>query len=235
MYYYQHHIGDFKSATSHLDDHQLATYLRMLWTCYDTESPLNGEIEDIAFAMRSDEKTVRLLLRHFFVETPLGWVNQRCEREITEYHSKSDKARNSANARWKNANAMRTHTERNATEPVFDANREPRTENQLDIPASPEKQVEQCDLKSVLTAYHDTLPTLPRVKMIDQKRKAALAARQREYPKAKELDWWHSFFNAASESKFLMGESSGDRSWRADFDFLISPKGFKGVIEGKYQ
>jgi hypothetical protein len=27
---------------------------------------------------------------------------------------------------------------------------------------------------------------------------------------------------------------SGHEGWRCDFDFLMSPKGFVGVIEGKY-
>ena len=130
MHYYQHHIGDFIKDTTHLDDHQLATYLRMLWAYYTSESPISGDFEDVAFAMRTDEKTVRLLLRHFFTETPDGWHHTRCDKEIADYHSKAEKARNSANARWKNADAMRTHSERTTDAPVFDANQEPITKNQ---------------------------------------------------------------------------------------------------------
>lgn len=129
MFYYQHHIGDFMKDTANLDDHQLVTYLRMIWEYYKSESPISGDFESIAFAMRSDEKTVRLLLNHFFEESENGWLHNRCEREITDYHSKSEKARNSANARWKNKKTMRTQSERNANasendaiEPVFDAN-----------------------------------------------------------------------------------------------------------------
>lgn len=130
MHYYQHHIGDFMRDTANLNDHQLATYLRMLWAYYDTEAPIKGEFEDVAFAMRSDEKTVRLLLRHYFKETPEGWRHTRCDKEVAEYHSKAEKARNSANARWKNADAMRTHSDRTATASVSDANQEPITNNQ---------------------------------------------------------------------------------------------------------
>lgn len=129
MHYYQHHIGDFIKDTTHLDDHQLATYLRMLWSYYTSESPISGDFEGVAFAMRTDEKTVRLLMRHFFTKTPDGWHHTRCDKEIAEYHSKAEKARNSANARWKNADAMRTHSERNPNATVFDANQEPRTNN----------------------------------------------------------------------------------------------------------
>lgn len=133
MHYYQHHIGDFIKDTANLDDHQLATYLRLLWAYYDTELPIAGDIEDVAFAMRSDEKTVRLLLRHYFFQQDDGWHHSRCDRELEEYRTKKDKARNSAYARWSNAKAMRTHTERNADASVFDANQEPRTNNQEPI------------------------------------------------------------------------------------------------------
>jgi len=133
MHYYQHHIGDFIKDTTHLDDHQLATYLRMLWAYYTSESPISSDFEDVAFAMRTDEKTVRLLLRHFFIESPDGWHHTRCDKEIADYHEKAEKAQKAANARWSNAKAMRTHTERNANEPVFDANQEPITNNQEPI------------------------------------------------------------------------------------------------------
>jgi uncharacterized protein YdaU (DUF1376 family) len=133
MHYYQHHIGDFIKDTTHLDDHQLATYLRMLWAYYTSESPISSDFEDVAFAMRTDEKTVRLLLRHFFTESPDGWHHTRCDKEIADYHAKAEKAQKAANARWSNAKAMRTHTERNADEPVFDANQEPITNNQEPI------------------------------------------------------------------------------------------------------
>ncbi len=130
MHYYQHHIGDFMKDTANLTDSQLATYLRMIWAYYDSEKPIAGDIEDIAFAMRSDEKTVRLLLRHYFTECPDGWHHARCDAEIAKYREKQDKAAKSASARWINANAMRTHSERNANESVLDANQEPITNNQ---------------------------------------------------------------------------------------------------------
>lgn len=130
MYYYPHHIGDFIRDTANLDDHQIATYMRMIWSYYDTEKPISLEIEDVAFAMRSNEKTVRLLLRHYFEETPEGWRHKRCDIEIAEYKTKSQKAKIGADARWKNANSMRTQCERNANASILDANQEPVTKNQ---------------------------------------------------------------------------------------------------------
>jgi uncharacterized protein YdaU (DUF1376 family) len=110
VHYYTHHIGDFIKDTSNLDDHHLAAYLRMIWRYYLGESPLKGECEDIAFAVRSDEKTVRTLLRHFFKESENGWHHTRCDKVIADFYAKSEKARESAKMRWdseRNANALK--------------------------------------------------------------------------------------------------------------------------------
>ena len=141
MFYYSHHIGDFIKDTSNLDDHQLATYLRLLWIYYTEEKPLTDDVDDLAFAVRSDEKTVRLLLRHFFQNVGNEWHHNRCDREIAEYHGKSEKARNSANARWNNAKAKRPHSERIANEPKNDANQEPITNNQEPLNKETRKRV----------------------------------------------------------------------------------------------
>lgn len=130
MHYYSHHIGDFSRDTSNLDDHHLATYMRMLWAYYADEKPFSDDCEGIAFAVRSDEKTVRRLLSHYFVLGDDGWRHKRCDKEIAAYHGKAEKARQSANARWNNANGMRTHSDRNANESFSDANQEPITNNQ---------------------------------------------------------------------------------------------------------
>lgn len=42
------------------------------------------------------------------------------------------------------------------------------------------------------------------------------------------------FFRQVLRCPFLLGESGGDRHWRADFDFLMTEKGRIGVLEGKY-
>lgn len=130
MHYYQHHIGDFIKDTANLNDHQIATYMRMLWGYYTDESPFEDDCESIAFAYRSDEKTVRLLLKHYFILSDDGWRHTRCDKEIAEYKGKAEKARASANARWKNANALPSQNERNADASASDANQEPITNNQ---------------------------------------------------------------------------------------------------------
>lgn len=137
MHYYPHHIGDFIKDTANLNDHQMVTYLRMIWAYYTDEKPLPDECDGIAFAMRSDEKTVHLLLRHYFDLQEDGWHHKRCDRVLQEIYGKSEKARDAANKRWekekkkmqpeceRNADAMQTHTNEHADASLFDATQYP--------------------------------------------------------------------------------------------------------------
>lgn len=132
MFYYPHHIGDFIRDTANLSDSQTMAYLRMLWKYYGDESPLVGPCDRIAFAVRSDEKTVALILGHYFTETPDGWRHSRCDSVISAFYEKSEKAAASARKRWEHANALkndanalRTDSERNADAPKNDATQYP--------------------------------------------------------------------------------------------------------------
>ena len=131
MHYYQHHIGDFVRDTARLTDTQCMAYLRLIWMYYNTEKPLPDDPEGLAFQVGASDQDVRLILKHYFEIDGDLHRHKRCDKEIADYHSKKEKAAKSANARWNNPNAMRTHTERTANERVLDANQEPRTKNQI--------------------------------------------------------------------------------------------------------
>lgn len=146
MYYYPHHIGDFISDTSRLTDGQCMAYLRLIWHYYDTELPLENDLESLAFKIGANLSDVQLILKHYFVLDGDIWRNSRCDAVIDEYHDKADKARKSAEARWKNAKAIRTDSERNANasendanEHKNDANQKPITNNQkIDLLVTPQ-------------------------------------------------------------------------------------------------
>lgn len=90
--------------------------------------------------------------------------------------------------------------------------------------------------------YHRHLPTLPRVEVLNDSRKRAVAARWREVcadgklDKAKGLEWFAWYFAHAGKSRFLTGQTPGrsGRTWMADFDFLMTPSKFAKVVEGSY-
>lgn len=121
MHYYQFNIGDYQSHTAHLSDTEDLAYRRLLDWAYLHEKPLPNDIEEIGrlIRMRSHCDCIATVLREFFLPTSEGWVSERVEREIAGINTKSEKARTSAKARWNkgfDANAMRSHSERNATQ-----------------------------------------------------------------------------------------------------------------------
>ncbi len=129
MHYYQHHIGDFRRDTASLSDADAMAYLKLLWMYYDTESPLPADAKLLAFKIGSNADSVQLILDAFFTLEGDVYRQKRCDEELFKYRSKSQKAKESANARWSYANAMRTHSDGNADATKIDANHKPITIN----------------------------------------------------------------------------------------------------------
>lgn len=101
-----------------------------------------------------------------------------------------------------------------------------------------------CPHEQIRDLYAEVLADLPSIKVWSSKRQASLKARWSEMAKARGwanaeqgLAWFHKFFETVAASDFLMGRGSrnpGHEGWRCDFDFLMTPTKFVGVIEGKY-
>lgn len=159
MHYYPHHIGDFVADTARLTDSQCMAYLRLIWHYYDTEKPLDNDPESLAFKIGASAADVSLILKHYFVLDGDVWRKSRCDAVISEYHGKAEKAKKSADARWKKAKEKQTDSEGNANasqdnanESKTYANQKPITNNQKPIedqkiitpqaapPAAPEKK-----------------------------------------------------------------------------------------------
>ena len=115
-------------------------YRRMLDYIYLNECHLPDDISDIAkkINMRTHTDSIANVLREFFELSDDGYMNDRAEQEIAKYQEKSDKARKSANARWKKkpakVGATKDKCERiaNAKQKQYEgnANQEPLTTNQ---------------------------------------------------------------------------------------------------------
>lgn len=101
-----------------------------------------------------------------------------------------------------------------------------------------------CPHDKIRGLYAEVLSELPAVKVWSTKRQASLKARWSEMAKDKGwgnaeqgLAWFRKFFETVAASDFLMGRGerkAGHEGWRCDFDFLMAPAKFVGVIEGKY-
>ena len=102
-----------------------------------------------------------------------------------------------------------------------------------------------CPQQQIQDLYHEILPALPRIKMWTNDRQAALRQRWGEMLRVRGwrtvddgLIWFRDFFKEVEESDFLMGRikrNTGHEGWKAGIDFLLSPKGFRGVVEGAYR
>lgn len=97
MYYYQKHIGDYRSATAHLDLLHHGVYQYLMETCYMNEQPLPIEVAKVCrlcgARTQEEKEAVQNILDEFFTLTEKGWVNSRVEKEINAYHANSDKNR----------------------------------------------------------------------------------------------------------------------------------------------
>ena len=112
----------------------------MLDLYYASEKPLPLNIDGlyrlVQAKSKAEKEAVDAILEEFFKRTDSGWRNARADSEIAKAQEKSGKARHSAAKRWNcdgNANAMRTHSGRNATngsDGNAPNNQEPITNNQ---------------------------------------------------------------------------------------------------------
>lgn len=102
-------------------------------------------------------------------------------------------------------------------------------------------------MQSIIDAYHEALPELPAVRVMDRGREQVFR-KFRDYvmttpkpdgsPRATNdqelLDWTRLFFARARENDFLMGRtqrSEQHKNWRPDIEFLLKPAGIKHVLE----
>jgi uncharacterized protein YdaU (DUF1376 family) len=150
--------------------------------------------------------------------------NDRLHREYVRICDRNAKAKAAADKRWSDRTS---HTE---TE----------TETETDTNSSPSGRVAVPHQK-IVDLYHEHCPALPRVKVINSKRQAALRARWKTFSvevKGKErhfndLKTWERYFKFITNNcPFLLGNN--ERNWVANFDFCIRETAMVGVFENKY-
>lgn len=89
-----------------------------------------------------------------------------------------------------------------------------------------------CPHQAIIDLYHKHLPMMTKIKIWNDQRQSILKTRWREDPKRQNLDWWEGFFKYIAGIDFLCGRS-GD--WQADLEWIIRPKNFVKIVEGKYE
>lgn len=82
--------------------------------------------------------------------------------------------------------------------------------------------------QEIADMYNTICASLPRVTALSDKRKEAIAARLKHYT----VDQFREMFTKAEASPFLKG--ANNRSWTANFDWLIKDANFAKVLDGNY-
>ncbi|APB65056.1 DUF1376 domain-containing protein [Pseudomonas aeruginosa] len=140
-----------------------------------------------------------------------------------------------------------TDTERNSPTDVglVDASPQPGQSNDQDLfePEQPESLnghhhgIKPCPAQAIADLYHQVLPELPAVALLNDTRRRHLQARWREHEAHRSLDFWRELFETVKASPFLMGNvpgRNGAKPFRATFDWIIAPSNFVKIVEGNY-
>ncbi|WP_050465114.1 YdaU family protein [Herbaspirillum autotrophicum] len=89
MNYYEHHIGDYATATSHLSWDEDMAYTRLLRWYYRKEKPIPIDIKEACRQIRATTKVqreaVESVLKEFFLLREDGWHKDTCDEAIAKY------------------------------------------------------------------------------------------------------------------------------------------------------
>lgn len=103
MNYYPFHIGDYAVRTRHLSPMEDLALRRMLDLYYQTEHSLPPDPAKVVRLISLPSEfgaVVESVLKEFFVRTPRGYANSRCEAELARYKAQVEHGRKGAQKRW---------------------------------------------------------------------------------------------------------------------------------------
>lgn len=213
MYYYQHHIGDYRKDTQHLTLLEHGVYRQLLDLYYTQEKPLSLDhthnMRLICVRNADAQEAYQNVIKDFFIETDYGFYHKRCDDEIKKFSEKSKKSSLAANKRWSNnANDMRTHTERKPNG-IPTKNQEPITNNQEDLKEKIKKET-----ATAMRLPNDWEPSLQDIEFCQSTRPDLnpheIASGFRDYwiaqpsAKGKKLDWsatWRNWVRNARQAQ----------------------------------
>ena len=96
MNYYQFHLGDYAVSTRGLSWDEHCAYRMLIDLYYAREEPISLDRQRVYRQTMARSKRQRaaidLVLADYFTETPEGWVNERCERDLAAYRLKGERA-----------------------------------------------------------------------------------------------------------------------------------------------
>jgi len=101
VFYFQHHVGDYRRDTGHLTLLEHGIYRQLIDLYYITEKPLDASaMRLVCVRTAEEEQAYKRVLADFFHERKGKYFHKRCDFEISKYKDKSSKATDSARTRW---------------------------------------------------------------------------------------------------------------------------------------
>lgn len=247
MNFYKHYIGDFQRDTGHLSLTERGAYLCLMHHYYATEKPLPNDHQAlcrIAGALTKPEQAAVMVAMRQFEATDSGLTHKRIEAELEKAGTRADTNRAIAVAREEARRVARMeHESCNESCTIREPNQTPDTRHQKEQEpkqaafAASSAAADSCPHSEIIAAYHEILPALARVRTWDADRQRLLRTRWREDKARQSIEWWRDYFAYVLSCPFLMGEvkARDGPPFMADLEWLIRPKNFRKVIEGKYE
>jgi uncharacterized protein YdaU (DUF1376 family) len=109
MHYYKFNIGDYLSHTGHLTLLEDLAYRRLIDYQFLNECHIPSDIKQAARVIRMNDclTDVEQVLNEFYSLDEDGWLNNRVQRELNEYHAKALNASKAGKASAKARKAKR--------------------------------------------------------------------------------------------------------------------------------
>ena len=250
MHYYQFNISYFSQNTKHLSIIERGIYRELLDLYYDKETPLVNNPERLARLICASEylTDVEQVLNEYFTLVDNEWVNDTCEKVISEYQKRLNTASKAGKASAK-ARATKLKASKEVTpveQPLNDGatNYKLETNNHKPITSKQDKIPYQL----IADVYNESfsIPTNnPSVVKLTNPRKAAIkklwtfdTENPIEEKRTNTVDYFKGYLAHCATIKFFQAstERTGDfENWHPDFDFMMKEKTFIGVKERKYK
>ena len=165
-----------------------------------------------------------------------GLINERVNSssELCSLNSNSVHSTNSNSVHTKDRKDIYRKTTSYSSSP---------SENPPAAEASASDKPRRCPYQKIIDLYHEILPQLAEVQVLNEKRKSQLKARWQQRVgrngkrRCDSLEFWEKYFRYVSTCPFLVGQgrATGDRPvFFADLEWLTNASNFAKVIEGKY-
>lgn len=262
MNYFEFYAGDYMRDTAELSLAEHGAYLLLMASYYSNERPLPadiGSLHRIARAMnKAEQSSVTSVAERFF---PVGddglRHNKRADGEIEKAKKRINCARGNGAKGGRppkpKANPAETQQEPSGfhsanpaetqpgkalqtPDPIHQAQEQEKT-NPSGLVAAGKPAASHCPHTEIVALYHELLPSLTRVRDWTPERQAFLRKRWTEKTERQSLDWWRTFFEYVGRSDFLTGRKAGrgGEPFECDLEWLVRPKNFVKVIEGKYE